>query len=215
MKFTKFVHSCLLVEHEGKKVLIDPGDYSWNSGVVDELSLKEIDYVLVTHPHEDHISTEFAKVVSESSPNAVWYVTPATQKILADLPVKTETVSENIDVKFIKSEHADLTYWNTCEDHTSFLLFDDILVSGDCHTLPEMYGASIFAVAINGGPWGSVKTFLNMLASMNEKPSKVLPLHDWHWNDQARAGIYKRLEWALNNFDVEFVPMVDGQPVEL
>lgn len=216
MKVTKLVHSCLIVEHEGKKVLVDPGNYSWNSGIVNQDSLRDIDYVLVTHAHPDHIDETFASVVNELSPNAIWYVTPATKEKISVLPgVHLETESALSDVRYISSEHADLTHWGACKDHTSFVLFDVMLISGDCHTLTKMHDASIFAVAINGGPWGSVKTCLNMIAAMDVKPMKVIPLHDWHWNDEARKNFYTGLVDAFDKMGIEFVPLQNGASVEL
>jgi L-ascorbate metabolism protein UlaG (beta-lactamase superfamily) len=214
MKVTKLVHSCMLVEHEGKKALVDPGNYSWASGIDQDLA-KDIDYVLITHPHPDHIDLTFANVIHELSPNAVWYVTDATKKLLVDIPAKLQTKSSFDDIRYVPSEHADLTHWNVCADHTSFVLFDKMLISGDCHTLTEMYGAEIFAAAVNGGPWGSIKSFLDMVASMETRPKKVIPLHDWHWNDQARTAFYSGLESSLATLGVEFIEINSGEPIEV
>jgi hypothetical protein len=129
--------------------------------------------------------------------------------------ITVETESSLSDIIYVKSVHADLTHWGTCEDHTSFVLFDNVLISGDCHTLDSMNGATIFAVAINGGPWGSLKTFLDMVSAMDPKPQKVLPLHDWHWNDKARANFYTGLDGALKNLGIEFVALDKALPVEV
>ena len=216
MKITKLVHSCMLVEHDGKKALVDPGNFSWDSGLVDHDNLRDIDYVLVTHAHADHLDKTFCSVVNELSPNAIWFVTESTKEIIGNYPgIHIALISELNDVKYISSDHADLTHWNTCKDHTSFVLFDELLIGGDCHALTSMYGASIFAAAINGGPWGSILSFLNMIDSMTDQPKKVIPLHDWHWNDQARDGFYARLPEVLEVFEVEFVPIENGVTVEL
>jgi len=216
MQITKLVHSCLLVEKDGKKALVDPGNYSWASGVVDQNQLRDVDYILITHAHPDHIDETFASVVNELSPNAIWYMTNSTKKKLHKLPgIQIETDSVLSDVVYVKSKHADLTNWGDCEDHTSFVLFEDILIGGDCHTLTSMHGASIFAAAINGGPWGSVTTFLSMVASMSDKPIIVLPLHDWHWNDTARVNFYSGLKTALDKLGTEFIPLSDALAVEV
>lgn len=216
MKITKLVHSCLIVEKDGKKALVDPGNYSWSSGVVDQQLLRDIDYVLITHAHADHIDETFASVVNELSPNAVWYVTPATKTNIQALPgITIELDSTLSDVEYVESQHADLTNWGSCDDHTSFRVFGTLLVGGDCHTITSMHGAGIFAAAINGGPWGSIKTFLDMITIMDDKPLKVLPLHDWHWNEQAREGFYSGLASALSKFDIEFVPLINGVSQEV
>jgi len=216
VKVTKLVHSCILVEYDGKKALVDPGNYSWNSGVIEQTLLDGIDYVLVTHAHPDHIDPLFASAVHERSPRAVWYVTAATKELLeSPAEMNIELQSNHPDIRYVESVHADLTNWGACKDHTSFVLFEDLLITGDCHTLTSMHGASVLAAAINGGPWGSVTTFLNMIASMDEVPAKVLPLHDWHWNEQARGNFYLGLVSALEKLGVQFVPLEVGIQTEV
>ena len=53
MKITKFGHSCLLVEENGVRILFDPGSYSTAQNDV-----KNIDVVLITHEHSDHVLEE-------------------------------------------------------------------------------------------------------------------------------------------------------------
>lgn len=68
-----------------------------------------------------------------------------------------------------------------------------------------VHGARILAGAINGGPWGAVVGFSKMIESMSERPKVVVPLHDWHWNEDARNGIYTRIPEVIGNFDVAFM----------
>jgi L-ascorbate metabolism protein UlaG (beta-lactamase superfamily) len=52
MKITKYPQSCLLIEQNGKRILIDPG-----SLVTRKYSAKDllpIDAILITHEHSDH-----------------------------------------------------------------------------------------------------------------------------------------------------------------
>lgn len=118
--------------------------------------------------------------------------------------------SEDEDIKFIKSEHADLSPWfDKQPEHTSYIIFDELLISGDCQTLLNGHGARILAGAINGGPWGAVVGFSKMIEAMSNRPKVVIPLHDWHWNQDAREGIYARLHEVMSNFNVEFIPLKD------
>lgn len=216
MKITKLVHSCLLVEKEGVKILVDPGTYSWQDDAVRNLDFSGISSVVVTHIHPDHLSLDFAQKVVEQSPEAIWYGTHEVQSVLEDSKISCLVESDTIDIQFIHSDHADLSPWFAEQpEHTSFLLFGELLIGGDCHTLSSAHGARMFAGAINGGPWGAVVGFSKMIESMIDKPEIVLPLHDWHWNEEARQAIYSRLPDVMSNLGVKFIPLATCETQDL
>lgn len=216
MKITKLVHSCLLVEVSGKKILVDPGVYSWQDEGVQAADLSGISAVVVTHNHPDHLNNDFAEAVKQSSPEAQWYGTQQTASQLKTIGITCSTTSQDKDVQFIESVHADLSPWFPEQpEHTSYLLFGELLVSGDCQTLTGSHGARVLASAVNGGPWGAVVGFCKMIEAMQDRPQVVLPLHDWHWNQTARNAIYDRLPEVMNQFDVNFVPLQNGMSTEV
>ena len=55
MKIIKYLHSCLLLELDGKRLLFDPGNFSFANGPVTPADLPPIDYLVVTHDHPDHL----------------------------------------------------------------------------------------------------------------------------------------------------------------
>lgn len=208
MKITKLVHSCFIAEKDGKKILVDPGAYSWKDDRVKATDFSAISAVVVTHNHSDHLSTDFADAVKQASPDAKWYGTQEIVDDLSKLGITGITTSTDSDIKFIQSEHADLSPWFDAQpQHTSYLIFGEVLVSGDCQTLTSSHGARIIAAAVNGGPWGAVVGFAKMIESMSERPKVVIPLHDWHWNEEARKGIYARLPEVMSALNVEFIPI--------
>ncbi len=216
MKLTKLVHSCLLVETAGKKALVDPGNYSWQSGLVRPENLTDIDIVVITHNHPDHLDESFVRAIYAASPNAQWYGTLQAVNQLGGFGITAQSESHNDDVRFITSEHANLSPWVTEQpEHTSYVLFNEILIGGDCHTLTNNHGARIFAGAVSGGPWGAVVGYTKMIAAMSPQPEIVVPLHDWHWNDEARQAIYARLPEVMNRLGATFVALENGQGVEV
>lgn len=211
MKVTKLVHSCLLIEDGDLRTLCDPGNYSWGSGIVSDAHCTNLSSVVVTHIHPDHLDENFARKIHELSPEAVWYGPADVAEALGEWGIACNQASNDSNVQFIKSEHANLAPWfNKQPNHTSYLLYDKVLVGGDCHTLTDGLNAEYFAGAVNGGPWGAVRGFVEMVQNMNNPPRTVLPLHDWHWNDDARVGVYQHLPEALQPFGVAFIPLENG-----
>lgn len=215
MKITKLVHSCLLIENDGKKILVDPGVYSWNHESVKSIDFSGLAAVVVTHNHPDHLNDDFVIAIKSASPDAKWYGPGQVVEQLKNQGIEAFSSSQENDVKFIESAHADLSPWyDEQPDHTSFLIFGEVLVSGDCQTLSSSHGARILAGAINGGPWGAVVGFAKMIEAMEDRPQIVFPLHDWHWNEEARAGIYSILPGVMKKFGVDFIPLENCVPVE-
>src|SRR3989338_4788257 len=65
MKITKFGHCCLLIKENGVRILTDPGTYSTQQSEV-----KNIDFVLITHEHADHLHIDSLKALLKNNPQA-------------------------------------------------------------------------------------------------------------------------------------------------
>ncbi len=216
MEITKLVHSCLLIESNGKKILVDPGIYSWQDEKVKGINFSGIHAVVITHNHPDHLNEDFAKVVAQASPGAKWQGTQQAIDQLKAIGIEGSTASDDEDIQFVDSKHADLSPWfDEQPEHTSYVLFGDLLISGDCQSLASSHGARILAAAVNGGPWGAVVGFAKMIESMKDRPEIVIPLHDWHWNESAREAIYAKLPEVMEKFGVKFIPLKSGTTKEI
>src|SRR5689334_2129500 len=77
MLITKFTHSCVRLEHEGRVLVVDPGTWS------EPRALAGADAVLVTHEHTDHV--DVLRLAGLGAP--VFVPEGAVLPPLADLPV--------------------------------------------------------------------------------------------------------------------------------
>jgi len=55
MKISKYLHSCLVFELDGYKLLFDPGKFSFAEGLVTPEMFAEVDSIIITHIHPDHL----------------------------------------------------------------------------------------------------------------------------------------------------------------
>ncbi|MEO3778921.1 MBL fold metallo-hydrolase [Micromonospora sp. B11E3] len=77
MKITKFTHSCVRLEHEGRVLVVDPGTWS------EPRALAGADAVLVSHEHTDHV--DVLRLAGLGAP--VFAPEGAALPSLVDLPV--------------------------------------------------------------------------------------------------------------------------------
>ena len=67
MKITKYIHSCLLFELDGQRILFDPGKFSFIECLVQPGELKDVSAVIITHNHPDHLDVAaLTKIVALS-----------------------------------------------------------------------------------------------------------------------------------------------------
>jgi L-ascorbate metabolism protein UlaG (beta-lactamase superfamily) len=86
MRITHLGHACLLVEMADTRVLVDPGTFA------DDLSeVRDLDAVLVTHQHPDHLDPDRLPGIVAANPGAVVLVDPGSLEMLSGLGVRART----------------------------------------------------------------------------------------------------------------------------
>jgi L-ascorbate metabolism protein UlaG (beta-lactamase superfamily) len=72
MKITKYIHSCLVFELNGHKLLFDPGNFTFVEGLVTPDVFSDVNTIIITHIHPDHLDTENLKKIIELSKATVY-----------------------------------------------------------------------------------------------------------------------------------------------
>lgn len=208
MKITKFVHSCLLVEMPepvNRTALFDPGVMS--SEALRGHRFEYLDDIIITHSHEDHFDIETVKWLVQQFPE-VRITAPAD--VVATLESERVAASDQSSdgIVFFDSPHENVEPLFPRPQELGVHYLDLLSHPGDSHSFTET--KRILALPVTG-PWGSHIRAINLALEL--KPEHILPIHDWHWNDQARQSSYAKMDQVFADNGMHFYPLQTGEPV--
>ena len=138
MLLTKFGHSCVRLEKNGARLVIDPG--IWAGPDV----LAEATAVLITHEHVDHFDEDAVRAALTADPSLRLWASESVASQLADFGGQVGAVrhgdtvdAAGFDVHVYGSEHALLDRAVPLVPNTGFAIDGEIFHPGDSFTVPE------------------------------------------------------------------------------
>jgi L-ascorbate metabolism protein UlaG (beta-lactamase superfamily) len=204
MRLTHLGHACLLVETPIARLLIDPGVLS----AFDEV--RDVDAVLVTHQHADHLDPARLPSLLAANPGARLLVDADTASTVPGLPEhrvvgpgdRITIAGTTVDV--VGGLHAPVYRDVPGCTNAAYLLDDGALLHpGDSFALPGRE-VDVLAVAIDG-PWLKLAEAVEYVRAV--QPRVAVPVHEGETTDPAKYagmlaafspdGVVRRLSLAV------------------
>lgn len=212
MKVTKLGHCCLIIEVGGKRLLTDPGNFTSGYDAV-----SEIDIVLITHEHADHLHIPALKQVLEQSPQAKVVANSAVGKLLQAESIPHELLEglANTDCCGVKLTAHDAKHEEIYEDfgqvqNTGYFIAEQLFYPGDSFAVPP-YHVPVLALPV-AGPWCKVGDAVRY--ALQVKPDKAFPVHDGMLVEGRVGSVHAVPHKVLNESGIDFVPLGPGQSAE-
>ena len=221
MKIKKIGHCCLLIQVDGLTILTDPGSYS-----VDQNTITNIDVVLITHEHGDHLHVGSVKEILKNNPEARVITNSGVGAILAkeNIPYliaegrSAIEVVAGINLEAYDGRHEEIFEELGQVQNTGYFIshmdgsatFPSLFYPGDSYIQPGK-AVDILALPVSG-PWCKIPDALRYAIAV--KPKKAFPVHDAMIKKEMIGGLHGNTQKVLGEHGIEFTAMIEGDEKE-
>ncbi|HEX6444764.1 MAG TPA: MBL fold metallo-hydrolase [Streptosporangiales bacterium] len=212
MRLTKLGHSCVRLDRDGRRLVIDPGVFS------EDDALAGAHGVLITHQHPDHVdATRLQRALAGDKDLRVWTNADVAGALDQEFAGRVEVVAAGdrfeaagLDVRVHGERHAVVRDDVPAVANTGFLI-EGIFHPGDAFTVPDQSVARLL-LPINA-PWAKISETLAQLRAIG--PTHVHPIHDALLSDVGRKTYGSHAEHVSAQVGSAFRWLNPGDTVDL
>jgi L-ascorbate metabolism protein UlaG (beta-lactamase superfamily) len=189
MKVTKYEHACLVIEQDGRHLVIDPGKFASSLDQV-----RDVDAIVITHDHFDHYDEKNFQAVLDHSPDATVFVAQ-------ELVGKVENLAKNVVLASNQAEHDAGPFRLKFFGETHAPIHDDLAAGTSIHNFGVLVNGTLYypgdsfydpqvpvkVLAVpTSGPWMKPGEAIDFLKAI--KPELAFPTHN-AMNSEAGEGL--------------------------
>lgn len=180
-KVTKYAQSCFLIEKDGKRLVLDPGNFVYENNGMNPEDWPAIHVVLVTHQHADHAQKPGLRAILNRDHCPLYSNRSFVAALNAEgIPAKAIRPHEVIEaggfsIQGVEQKHGDLPPdWKPGPEDIGFVTDGIFYTPGDSVPLKTMPHADVLFVPVIG-PQMNFQTAEEMIRIV--KPKLVIPMH--------------------------------------
>ena len=210
MTITKYEHACLLIEEQGKRVVVDPGQFTTTLGHPDNVVA-----LVITHVHGDHLDELQIQELINLNPDMKIFSTQEVAEALPGMSVTIVRAGDKEDVapftlEFFGGNHALIHESIPRNQNVGVMVNNTLYYPGDSFVEPEGRSVPVLALPV-AAPWMKVGEAIDFLIAI--KPRRLFPTHDSVISDIG-YGIHDRLlEGAAAKQGSEYTHLTPGQSI--
>ncbi len=214
---TKFGHACVRLEKDGKRIVIDPGNYTDVP-----TALEGAEHILVTHQHPDHLYEEPVLEYLAANPNVTVRAPKVPAGRLAAAAPKAGVDASRIiatgagekfesagfSVRTVGGQHAVIHGYIPVVDNTGYIVDGLVYHPGDSFIVPSGPAPDTLLVPINA-PWNKMAEMVDFITAV--RPRQAIPVHDGLLNEHGMPLYRKRAKMFADRHGVKFTVLEVGE----
>jgi L-ascorbate metabolism protein UlaG (beta-lactamase superfamily)/catechol 2,3-dioxygenase-like lactoylglutathione lyase family enzyme len=198
MRLTRWSHSCVVLEAEGRTVVLDPGVWS------EPRALDGADAVLVTHEHSDHVDVERLRATALP----VWAPRGSDLGGVPFTPLDSGQTVEvaGFEVRTFGAGHAPIVPSQEVCANLGYVVTADgesVYHPGDALAVPDVPVATLLVPM--QASWLKTDEAIAFLRAV--RATRAVGIHDGQVNDRARASIN---HWLSTHGDTDYHWLAPG-----
>ncbi|MEA2000549.1 MAG: MBL fold metallo-hydrolase [Actinomycetota bacterium] len=200
----RLTDSCLIVTTDDGAMLFDPGFHTFETDVIDLGGIGDIQRVLITHEHGDHVSPDFLGWIIDRGDDVTIHGNQNVADLLAPKGIDVSTVNP----PGTSSEDVlhETTPMGDAPPNRAWTIDGVLTHPGDS------YGPTRSAPMLALGlltPWGSTTKTLEFARSLS--PQQAIPVHDFYLSSDGRNWINSVAKHVLTQAGIEMVTLDWGE----
>lgn len=210
MKITKLGHCCLVIEEAGVRIMTDPG--AWSTRQTEE---RDIDFIFITHEHQDHVHIESLKEVLRNNPKVRILTNKGVGRLLEEAGIQFDLLEHGgakecggVRVEGYGEKHAVIYESLGQVQNTGYFFQDKFFYPGDAFYDP---GRAVALLALPVcGPWMKISEAIDYAKKL--RPKQAFPVHDGML--RILGPFHGVPEAILRQDGIDFIPLREGEVCE-
>lgn len=212
MRITKHEHAALTLEEAGRRLVIDPGNFT--EPLPD---LEDVIGVVLTHEHPDHWTPEHLTRIREHVGDIPIYGPAGLAAAASEFDVTVVEPEDTVDVgpftlRFFGGTHNVIHETIPTVDNVGVLVNERFYYPGDSYAVPEGVEVDTLAAPL-GAPWLKIGEAMDFVLAV--APRRAFGTHDMTLSGIGRTMHRARLRWATEVAAGEFYELDPGDHLDL
>ena len=212
MRVTKYGHACLVLEEQGEKLVIDPGDYTPDLGDV-----SNVVGIVITHVHPDHFDPGNVAKILASNPEVEVWSTEEVAEQLGNPEVRVVSGGAHasagpFELRFYGEQHAIIHPDFPRNQNIGVLVSGGFYYPGDSFTVPADVKVQTLAVPVSA-PWLKMSEAIDFVRAV--KPRQCFPTHNALLSDIGQASANQWIGRVCEPAGIGFSYLKPGESLEI